>query len=803
MSGLVQDLKFALRKLWREPGFSVVVVVTLAVAVAACAVVFDAGYHALIRPLPYRDQDRLVVIHAAYPPLDNWFDAHSSFPNYCDFREQCAGLEDLAAYRITHVNYTVTQPPERLAAVQITANAFGMLGIPALVGNTFGPSQDEPGAEPVVLLGEQFWRRRLNASPVVVGQQVTLGNQEYTVLGVIPESFDDGTFEADVWMPLAPAVDVNERYANTIRLLGVRKPDTSLAQLDQELNAIEQRLEEAYPTEVPHARLRALSLRDARLGPERPLALKVLALGVTFVLLIACCNVASLLLARALGRSGEIALRAALGAGPGRLLRQFVAESAVLAGAAAVLGGLLTLWGSQAVHRLLSSPSIEGGTDVASGSVLLIVVLVAAVAVLPIGVAPALTAARAQLRLAQLAGGHTVGSSGRRGRLRETFVVSQIALATVLLVGAGLMLNSLYHLEHVAVGYDSDDVLTARVSLPDYRYPEPRDRSAFFAGVLERLQQEPGCAAAAIADSPPGVSSSWTFCQPEGYTVEEAEQRGYPGRMIVTPGYWATMGVPLLRGRALADTDDADASPVAVVNQAFADAYWPGQDPLGKRLRFTLGHPWCTVVGVAANTRQGPRDEVRPEVYVPNACWPQSSAVLLVRAAQGNPQALAGAVRRAVWAVDASQPIHNMRTLRECLGRVLFRWRAYAGLLAGFAGVALILAAVGVYAVMSHAVGQRQREIGVRIAVGASGGAILGMVMRRSALLTGLGLAIGLVGALIAGRFLRSLLFEVTPLDPATLVAAAVVLGGAALGAGYLPARRATKIDPLVALRCE
>lgn len=802
MSGLVQDLRFALRKLWREPGFSAVVVATLAVAIAACAVVFDATYDALIRPLPYRDQNRLVMIHACYPPLETWFDAHSSLPNYRDFRDQCSGLEDLAAYRMIHLNYTATEPPERVAALHITANAFGMLGFPTLIGRTFGPSEDQPGAEPVVVLGERFWRSRLSGSPTVVGQRLTLGNQDYTVLGVIPESFDQGNFRADVWMPLTPAVDVNERYVNFIRLLGVRKPGASLAQLDAELNAIERRIEEAYPTEVPHARLRTLSLRDARLGPDRPLALKVLALGVTFVLLIACCNVASLLLARAVSRSGETALRAALGASPGRLLRQFLAESAVLAAAAAALGGLLTTWGNQAVRRLLSPPT-EVAADAPGASVLVIVMLVAVITVLLIGIAPALAAARSRLQLAQLAGGHTVGSTGRRGRLREAFVVSQIALAVVLLVGAGLMLNSLYRLERVPLGYRPDQVLTAQLNLPDYRYPEPYQRSAFFARVLEQLQRHPGCAAAAIADAPPGLTSAFTFCQPEGYTPEQAEKRGYAGRMIVTPGYWTTMGIPILRGRALEETDDADAAPVAVINQAFADTYWPGQNPLGKQLRFTLAHPWCTVVGVAANTRQGPRDEVRPEVCVPIACWPQFSGVVLARTTQGDPMLLGEAVRRAVWDVDASQPVHDVRTLRDCLGRVLLRWRAYAGLLAAFAGVALILATVGVYAVMSHAVGQRRHEIGVRMAVGASERAILAMVMRRCGLLTIFGLSIGLAGALIAGRFLKSLLFEVNAPDPATLAAAVLLLSVAALGAGYLPARRATKIDHLVALRSE
>lgn len=803
MNILPHDLRYALRTLGRSPAFTLAATMTLAVGIATCSVVFGTAYGALLRPLPYAQAERLVSIDASYPPLDTWFRSHTSYPNYVDFRSECDSLEDLAAYRIEHLHYTSDPQPTRLTAIMTTANLFNMMGIKPLLGRFFNEDEDRPGADPVVLLGERFWRAQLGGADDVIGRSITLGEGSYTVIGVIPERFDQGWFDADVWLALTPQIDVNERYVNRICLIGRCRAGADAATVAAGLNTVEERLEQSYPTEVPEALLRAVPLREARLGADRVTAITALSVGVAFVLLIACCNVANLMLTRAAGRSDEFAIRAALGATPRRLTRQLLVESALLAAAAGSLGILLALWGVPLVSWLLSPDNEVDWQVRLEPAVLLITVVLSVMTVLLFGLVPAGSAARTSALEALRSAGRAAGLGTRRRWVRESFAVAQIALSVVLLVGAGLLIRSLIRLENARLGFDPEGVLTAQINLPEYAYADRHQRRAFYDGVLESLQRNPACAAVAVADGPPLVSSTWTFCQPEGYAVEEAENEPYSGRMIVSPGYWETMRIPILTGRGLQDTDNADAPSVAVVNQAFARHFWPGEDPLGKRLRFTMASPWCTVVGVAANTLQGPRASVRPEVYVPNDQFPQLDTVILVRAARGTPAALADTVRRAVWSVDASQPVHNIQPLTGLLGRILFRWRAYAGLLSAFAAIALLLAVVGVYAVVSFAVAQRTREIGVRVAVGASRGQIMSMILRRSAALAVAGIAIGLITSLAATRLLSGLLFETVPTDLVTYCIVSLALGSAAMGASYLPARRAVRLDPMIALRCE
>jgi putative ABC transport system permease protein len=802
MAVLFYDVRYALRTLLKNPGFAAVVILTLALGIGACTVVFSTVYGLLARPLPFDQGNQLVTIQGTYPGLV-WFDAHCSYANFRDLKEQSTYLEDLAAYETVNLTYAAGDQPVRVTAIKATANLFHVLGAQPVLGRPFDKQEDRPGANRVVLLNEGFWRSRLGADPSVVGGDVTIHNDTYRVLGIVPLEYEQAWTRSDIWLPLASGLDTTSRWDNNLRLIGRRKPGVTVAQVGAELDTIMAHIEEAYPLLNGGRTVRVKSILGNRLSEDKTLAVKSLAVAVALVLLIACANVANVVLARGMGRSKEMALRAALGAGQRRLVRQLVTENLVIALIAGGLGTFIAYWGVDLV-ALAQRGDVGGYATVRMDSfVLFFAFAVSLVSAVVFGLIPAWRASRVAVVNALKEGGRTTAVGSRCHRFRNALVVGEIGLTLVLAMAAGLMVQTMLSLQKVDPGFTPEGLLTMRIALPDYRYQEPREQRAFFTELLEELEQVPGITTAAVVDSPPLISAYMSSFGIEGRPQTDAEGPLFVGRLTVSSDYWRTMQIPMVAGRGFAPSDGADAARVVVVNQAGAKRFWPDDDPLGRRVSLA-DDQWYTIVGVAADDLHGNlKDEPRAEVFVPFRQMPQAGMFVVMRTDVTQPETLAGAVREVVWRIDPNQPVYGFRTMQDYLEMQVSAWRLYASVLTVFSAIALLLAAVGIYGVMSYVVSQRTHEIGVRIALGARVSDVLSLVLRQGALLTGAGLVLGVAGALGTARLLSSLLFGVSATDLPTLLCVATLLSVAAMTACYIPARRATKVDPMVALRCE
>jgi len=805
MPRLPLDLRYAVRALIRRPAHTAVTVVTLALGIGACTLVFSSVYGLLARPLPFDEEDRLVVVLGTYFGL-GWYDGHASYAHFLDVRERSTLLDGLAAYRRESVDYLEGERPERISAIRATADLSRLLGVEPALGRVYGEAEDRLGADRVVLLGHDFWRTRLGGDAGRIGSTIRIHGELHTILGVMPPVLERSWESFDVWLPLRSTIASTNRWDNDLRLLGRLGPGATLAQADAELGAIQTQLGEEYPESRAAARIRLATVRRNRLSDEKVLALRSLPVAVALVLLISCCNAANLLLARATSRRREMALRAALGAGRGRLVGQLLTESVGIALAAGALGSLLAMLGVDTA--LAANLGAEAGATIRiDGMALLFAFVVSLGTVAIFGLAPALRATRVDLVEALKNDGRTLGVGGRRGRYGSLLVAAEIGLAVTLIIAAGLVVQSMLRLQGVDVGFDATNAQTARIALPEYRFGEPHRRTAFFSSVLDDLRARPEVVAATAVDALPFHSISSTTFAVEGRPFSEDDGTPFIGLLVVTPGYWSTMGIPLGAGREFRSGDDADALPIAVINETMARRFWPGEDPVGNRMTFDPPDDpdavWRTVVGVAEDNLSWRRNGARPEAFVPYAQMPVPEMFLVFRTGVADPGAAAAAVRASVWRVDPDQPVFDFRAMETYLEREITPWRDYAAVLTFFSALALLLALLGVYGVMSYMVRRRTPELGLRMALGAQAGSVLWLVLRRAGALVLLGSGIGILGALGATRLLSGLLFGIAPLDVATFAGVIGLLGGAALLAAYLPARRASRIDPALTLRGE
>ena len=800
MDTFLQDLRQTLRSLARSPAFTAVVVLTLALGIGANAAIYNVVSTVLLRPLPFGEPERLVRVYETFASPGGRGQGSVSYPNFVDWREQTRSFGDLAAYASGTANLQGTEQPERVSVLSSTANLFSLLGAEPRLGRTFAPGEDRADAQPVAVLSERFWKEKLGGDPAAVGRQLTLDGQSYTVVGVMPGGFRFPAASAgtDLWVPLRrDPGQGDDRGSHWLAVVGRLEPGVSLSVAQLEMSQIAARLAIEYPDAQSDRGADVRALQEVVVGRARP-ALLVLMGAAGLVLLIACANAANLLLARSTTRRREVAIRTALGAPRGRLVGQFLLEALVLSLAGAVLGlGIAQLILAVLVRQAdgILPRASEVALDLRVFAYLLASTAITATAV---GLIPALQAMRSDPQH-ELREGGTRTSGGRAGRgLRNGMVAAQVALSFVLLVGAGLLLKSFARLMSTETGLRTENVLTMQVAPSTTRYPDGSVGPRFYRPVLERVQALPGVRAAGWISLLP--LQEWG--SNGNFAIEGRPDSGRPSDApfaewrAVSPGYFAAVGVPVRRGRDLLPDDTA----VVLINQALADRYFPGEDPVGRNL--VVGKPY-PIVGVVADVRQAElTQKPHPELYYPYLGDGPQSMSLVVSTTLPQATALAS-VRAAIRAVDPGIPVANVRTLEQVIAESVSDRRLYLFLLGTFAVVAVVLAAAGLYGVMSYSVAQRMREFGIRLALGSGTGALQGMVVKQGARLALAGLVIGIPAALAVSGVLRTLLYGVSATDPLIFVAVGILLVAVALVASFIPARRATRVDPIVTLRIE
>ena len=811
---LVQDLRFGARTLVRSPGFAVVAILTLALGIGANAAIFSVINVVLLRPLPWHEPDRAVMIWSRWTAFDKTWVAEGEV---VDYRRRSRTLESVAAWSEGQVNLTGDGDPERVAAAAVTANTFATLGTAPALGRTFTAEEDVPNGPDLVLIGHGLWTRRYAGDRGITGRSIQINGQPFQVAGVMPPGFVLPTdFQnpepTELWTPLRMNPASMDHGSHGLYAAGRLKPGATVAQASEELRGIARAMtsEGLYPVQMQFDTV-VTSLRDEVVGGVRR-SLWLLFGAVAFLLLIACANVANLLLARAEGRNREIAVRAALGAGAVRVFRQLLTESLVLTGAAAA-AGLLLAWACVKALAWWNPANIPRVAAVSvDARVLLFTAAAAAATTVVFSLAPAIRALRVDLTDALKDGAQGASSGAGRQRFRSALVVVEMALAVVLLVGAGLMLRSLWALQRIELGFDPSSVLTLRVAVPAASYRTPEEVVSFYQRLLDRLRQLPGVRTAGAVRSLPLASTIGDFgLRIEGY-VPPPGTSAKGDWQIATDGYIEAMGERRLHGRTFASSDTSDSMLVGLVNEEMGRRYWPGQDPIGRRFRIggsATDRPWVTVVGVVADVRHnGITGVVKEKFYVPHAQWHRSvgnpiRAMTIVVKTAGDPAALAGAVRQSVRSLDPGLPVADVRTMGEVVSATLSTPRFTGMLLAVFAGLALALSAVGIYGVLSYVVSRRTREIAIRVAIGAGRADVLRMIVANGLALAMAGVAIGIVAAAYAARLMRSLLHDVAPGDPATFAAVGAGLSLVAALASLVPAWRATRVDPVTALKTE
>lgn len=804
MTNLWQDVRYGVRALLKKPGFAFVAMLTLALGIGANSTIFSFVNGILLRPLPYRNPERLVLLNEISSKRGEG-SMGVSFPNFLDWREQNHVFEDIAAYGEGSYTMVGAGEPEQLRGARISSGLFEILGVAPKLGRTIRPEEDHPDSDTVVVLSYGLWQRRFGSNPRIVGQTVNINNRPRTVIGVMPAGFKFPEV-ADLWLPLALDTKLWTRNDHGLSAIARLKPNATLEQARAEMISVARNIEEQNPVTNEGLSVTVSNLREGLVGDYRQ-ALMILLGVVGFVLLIACANVANLLLARAAGRQREIAIRSALGASRWRIIRQLVTESLLLSVAGGALGLVLAVWG---LDLLLAAIPIEFPFWMKfslDGRVLGFTIAISLLTGILFGLAPALQASKIELNETLKEGGRSAGAGAGHHRLRNLLVVAEIALSLMLLAGAGLMMRSFMRLQQVNSGVNPNNVLTMVVPLPKDKYPEPEKQAAFFQQLLERVRSLPGVEAAGAVSNLPLSGSTWgRSLTVEGRPVLSVGEAPVINHCVITPSYFRAMGIPLLMGRDFNETDSKDALRVTVIDERLAHEYWPNESPLGKRIRFgppESNEPWHTIVGVVREVRHERLDmATRKSIYVSYQQIPDRKMVLTVRTTT-DPLSLATAVRNQVKELDPDQPVTDVRTMTEVISRSVWQPRLYAILFAVFGVVALILSSVGIYGVMSYAVTQRTHEIGIRMALGAQTYDVLRMVVGQGMILTAIGVALGLLGAFSITRVMSSLLFGVSATDPVTFLSVSVLLSCVALLACYIPARRATRVDPMTALRYE
>jgi putative ABC transport system permease protein len=810
MSTLLKDLRYGFRMLIKSPGSTAVAVVALALGIGANSAIFSVVNAVLLRPLPYRDSSRLAVIWET--KLSKGITQEQvSPPDFRDWMEKQRAFDQIAALRAQPAVLTGGQLPERVETALVSASVFELLGAKAETGRTFLAEEEQPGRNRVAVLSYGLWQRRFGGDPDILRKNVVVDGSSFTIVGVTRRGFRLLDTPAELWMPYTlDSRELSQRGFHTLRVIGHLKPGISVDQAAGEMRSIASGVEQQFPDTNTGWSTKVVPLRDQMVGNIGSTLWTLLA-AVVFVLLIACANVANLLLARAGNREKEIALRTALGANPARLVRQLLTESVLLALAGGLLGLALASWSVTALEQFgpAGIPRLE--EIEVDWRVLAFTLGVSVLTGIVFGLAPALSSVRSDLNSILKTSGRGTTGSRSRARLRDALVVSEIASCVVLLTGAGLLMRSFARLESVNPGFRPDHVLTMQIALPETRYSGAKV-ALFYQRLVERVEGQAGVQSAGIARNLPlsGSDASLNFTI-ENRPVEASAEQPRAKYRAASAGYFHALGIPLVRGRYFDRTDGEHTQGVAVINNAMARRFWPDEDPVGKRIKAGFdGSQWCTIVGIVGDVKHTGLDaDTNAEVYYhylqvpPELMGFVEGTMTLVLRTDSEPNSAVASVRREVQRLDPDLAVFNEKTMNELVGGSLAQPRFRAVLLGVFAGIALILAAIGLYGVIAYSVAQRTNELGVRVALGAQKSDVLKLVVGHGAQLAALGIAIGLVLALALMRIISTLLFSVNATDPVTFAAAAIVILAIALAASYIPALKAIKVDPVVALRCE
>jgi putative ABC transport system permease protein len=800
-----RDVRTGVRALLHSPVFTVVTVLSLALGIGANTAIFSVVNGLLLRPLPYPESEQIVdVWHTPPPQSFPGLDKFSVSPaNYLDWRAQSTAFEQMAVYTDTGFSLSTSNDPLPLIGAVVSSDFFSVLRANAMQGRTFAPDEERPGRDQVVVIGYGLWQRAFGASPNIIGQTLTLNSRSFTVVGIMAAGFEFPR-EAELWVPLA--WDDNERQTRSIHdylVIARLKHNVSLQQAQAEMSTISSRLEQQYPEQNAGWGAVVIPLREDLVGDIR-LALLVLFCAVGFVLLIACANVANLMLARGANRQKEIAVRIALGAGRARLVRQLLTESVLLSVSGGLLGLLLALWGSKMLVQMGSLPnSGDIGIDTWALGFTLLVSFGAGIIV---GIVPALQFTRTSISETLKQGSGRTGGGTIKQHTRKALVISEVALSLVLLIGAGLMIRSLWKLQNVNPGFDTSNALTMSIVLTPIRYSEPQQRLALVDRAMEQIRAVPGVISVGTTTKVPlaGGGSTQPFSVEGRPTAAIAEQPMAQTR-YVTPDYFRAIGIPLRQGRFFSDFDRDNSVPVVIISEAMARRFWPGENPIGRRLTpsFHLEQGAREIVGVVGDVKTSGLDaDASAMMYLPYKQAPLPFMSFVVRTAS-NPESLIQPVSKAIYSIDKEQALTNVQTMEQVLTTSLSGRRFNMTLLLTFAGVALMLAAVGVYGVMNYTVTLRRRELGIRMALGAKTTDVLRLVLRQGLTLTLIGVGAGLISAYALTRSMASLLYGVTATDYLTFASVSAVLIAVGLVASYVPARRATKVNPTIALRAE
>jgi putative ABC transport system permease protein len=807
MNTLLQDLRYAARTFFRNPAFFLFAVAVLALGIGANTAIFTVAYNVLLRPLPYHDAGHLVMV---------WEDSSAyGFPqdtpspgNYASWKSQNKVFTDMAALDYHQFDLTGRGNPEQFHGVELTANMFPLLGVQPMLGRNITPQEDQPGANHVVILSHAVWMANFGADPQILGKQVWLNNAQYTIIGVMPPGFIFPDRETQVWTPIGfSAADLAEHGSHYLQVIARLEPGVSLGAANADLGVIARRLQQQFPRSNSKVGAFSVPLRSSLTGSAHNAAL-ILLVAVGFVLLIACANVANLLLARAAARRKEVAMRMALGAGRARIIRQLLTESILLSVIAGGAGLLLAIWATPFLAHLIPDDLAPLAGSGINAYVLAFLVAVSILSGVLFGLAPALRISRLDLVHAIKQSGPGGGIGSGAARTRDVLVVAEVALALVLFSGATLMVRSFMNVRNVDPGFRPAHVLALETKLANPKYANITVRNAFYQQVLGRISHLPGVEAAGCTTWLP--LTNWGGANGiaiEGLPKPSPGHAMIPNTRMISDNYIQAIGMKLIAGRTFDERDGARTPLVALINQTAAKKFWQGRDPVGTRFHFDNPQDqnnWITVVGLVGDVRQAGLDQPpRPEIYYPYDQHDYFAPSYLAVRTAGDPMSVANAVREQIWAVDQDQPVTGAMPLEQMLSDYLAPRELQSSLLGGFAGFALLLAALGIYAVLAFSVAQRTQEIGVRVALGAQQRDILHNILAQGLKLAAIGVAIGVVGALALSHLVASLLFGVSATDPLTLAAAVAVLLLVALTACYIPARRAMRVDPIVALRYE
>jgi putative ABC transport system permease protein len=801
----MKDLRFAFRQMMKRPGFTAIAVIALALGIGANTAIFSVVYSVLLRPLPFKDPDRLVWVWGVQPQLDR---APHAPADFLDYQSQNSSFEEMAAFRSMSFTLTGEGQPEMLNGMIASANYFSLLGLDAARGRVFSAEDGVAGASRKAVLSHALWQRLFGGDQNVIGKPVTLNGESVTVIGVMPPSV--GTPRIEIWLnprQVIPDFSPNSsddlltmRDNNYLNVFARLKPSMSIHQAQTDLDAVHKRIEDQYPLKSSH-RLHLVPMHELVTGESRPALLALLG-AVGLVLLIACANVANLMLARAAGRQKEIAIRQAMGANRLRIIRQLLTESAMLSALGGACGWLLAWWGVD-VMVALSPPDAprvqEIGLDL---YVLLFTLTVSLLTTILFGLVPALSASRVDLNETLKEGGRA--SVASRRPLRSALVISEIALALVVLTGAGLLVQSFARVLSTDPGFKSENLMTGFVWLSSARYEKADSCRAFLKDMVARLEALPGVDGVAVCNDMPVVGTDTTSNPTiEGRPPFSAEDQVLVGRHVINARYFEAMGIPLLKGRAFTERDREKSSPVLIINEAMARSLFPDDDPIGKRVRFGASDEWREIVGVAGDVKwDGLQQSAGLHSYAPHLQEPWPYMNLAVRSKLDS-SSLIAAVRREIQAIDPALPVSSVRMMDEVIAETIAPRRFSMMLFSSFSVVALLLVAVGIYGVMSYSVSQRAHEMGIRMALGASRRDVMKIVVRHAMSLAVAGIAAGTAAALGATQLMESMLFEVEATDPMTFILVAVLLALVAFASCYIPARRATRVDPMTALRYE